>query len=528
MDGMFIWIVMFAGAAIAMLAVFLVASEKELKKKRLEIDELLAKMGDGSTITSVTEPTAMAPAIDSQELEQLRAKNRQLEQDLAEMTNKYNTPTTFNEELEFAQRNVEIAKTNAQLLQTSNGELKTQVEDLKSRLAASESRTTDTALASAANDRQQALEREVIELRAQLATAPAQTGLDGMQLKLADVEAIESSHREEKSRLEARMAALEKQLSAAAAATAEEIKSVREQLAESERIQQLMREERRAIEQELSGLQARVQGAEEQDRQIAALQEPFDKVLKKYSAVETQQREYHEALASFSQLINKSIERPAQAATFNEFQAAAPIVEPRPIPAGNGMYGAAAAAVSPAQMIAAAETAQQPKRRFGLFPLVIALVFGGSLTAIFWGMQGSDTPPTANARPVVEQAKSLAPAVEPAAKPEPIKKEIAEEPAAAAAKEVKAEAKAFKERPQAAKAIEVAKVQQPVAGTYEVVQSSRVFSAPSELAQQMGDIEPGVRVNVVNAKNGWLEIHSKHGRPPGYIRKENARALAQN
>jgi hypothetical protein len=44
----------------------------------------------------------------------------------------------------------------------------------------------------------------------------------------------------------------------------------------------------------------------------------------------------------------------------------------------------------------------------------------------------------------------------------------------------------------------------------------------------MGDIEPGVRVNVVGAKNGWLEIHSKHGRPPGFIRKEGARVAAQN
>jgi hypothetical protein len=45
----------------------------------------------------------------------------------------------------------------------------------------------------------------------------------------------------------------------------------------------------------------------------------------------------------------------------------------------------------------------------------------------------------------------------------------------------------------------------------------------------IGDIEPGVKVNVVNARDGWLEIHSKHGRPPGYIRKEAAaRVIARN
>jgi len=37
-----------------------------------------------------------------------------------------------------------------------------------------------------------------------------------------------------------------------------------------------------------------------------------------------------------------------------------------------------------------------------------------------------------------------------------------------------------------------------------------------------------VKVNVVNGKDGWLEIHSKHGRPPGFIRRESARAAPQN
>jgi hypothetical protein len=59
-----------------------------------------------------------------------------------------------------------------------------------------------------------------------------------------------------------------------------------------------------------------------------------------------------------------------------------------------------------------------------------------------------------------------------------------------------------------------------VAGTYEVTRSTRVFAAPTEFAQQVGEIEPGLKVNVVNARDGWLEIHSKHGRPPGFIRSD--------
>ena len=68
-----------------------------------------------------------------------------------------------------------------------------------------------------------------------------------------------------------------------------------------------------------------------------------------------------------------------------------------------------------------------------------------------------------------------------------------------------------------------------VAGTYEITRASRVYAAPSESSQPIGDIEPGVKVSVVNRRDGWLEIHSKHGRPPGFIRTEvAARVAAQN
>ncbi len=44
MESMFLWIVLFSGAAVLLLSLFLVASEKELKKKRGEINDLLTRM----------------------------------------------------------------------------------------------------------------------------------------------------------------------------------------------------------------------------------------------------------------------------------------------------------------------------------------------------------------------------------------------------------------------------------------------------------------------------------------------------
>ena len=65
-----------------------------------------------------------------------------------------------------------------------------------------------------------------------------------------------------------------------------------------------------------------------------------------------------------------------------------------------------------------------------------------------------------------------------------------------------------------------------VAAIYEITRTSRVYAEPSELSQLIGDIEPGMKVSVVNSRDGWLEIHSIHGRPPGFIRRDVAVRIA--
>ena len=529
MESMFVWIVIFAGAAIALLAVFLVASEKELKKKRLEIDHLLTKLGDTPAQIAGSTTAAMMPVADGEELDRLRVRNRELEIELASVSSKLDSGVNANEELELAQRNVEIAKSNAQWLQTTNDELKAEIEELTARVQASAARIHDpTTPSQSTSDRQRELEREVADLQQQLAESRSKArALDGMEQKLANVDAIQTNHREEKQGFEAKIAELEKVLSASTEKLGQ-IESLRQQLAESERIQQIMRDERRGADQELVRWQAKAKETEEQSRRLSALQEPFNKLLAKQAAMEERQREYHEAMAGFAQLIARSNNGSPQAAGFNEFQAAAPHAETRRAAMENTSLEADAAAVSPAQVIGAAQMAPKPKRRFGLFPALIVLALGGAMAAGLWSMKASEnTAPasvTASALPAPTRNKAPAPPVI-ATDPKPAASEATATPPAPTTKE--AASPTAKEKNEPAKAVQIAKVQQPVAGTYEITQSSRVYAAPSELSQTMGDIEPGVRVNVVSSKNGWLEIHSKHGRPPGFIRKEGAR-LAQN
>jgi hypothetical protein len=530
MEGMLIWIVMFAGAAIALLAVFLVASEKELKKKRLEIDELLVKLGNTAAQDTASSSLAPMSTGSNEELDYLRARNQDLERELAEVSSKSAPGTDANEELELAQRNVEIARSNAQWLQKANDELNAEIADLKGRLQAGEVRSEISAAEFPGTaDRQHLLEAEIASLRQQLAASQSKIrDLDGAQPLLANMGGVEARHREEKHALETKIADLEKSLSAASADKTSEAESLRQRMAESERIQQSLRDEKNGLAQEIARLQPKAAIADEQGRWFQALQEQFSHVLAKQAALGESQRQYQEAVADYSQLLGVSSSGSQPAAGFNEFHAGPSFAKTDRASIAAATADANGKTIAPGQIIAAAaQSEQKPKRFFGIFPAVILFVSTTALVAGLWNMKDTDTTTTVTASSLPSSNQNPAPAPEVVApKPEPI---AAETPVPAVAPAVKETVRpAAKDKVEPVKAVPVARVQQPVTGTYEITQSSRVYAAPSELSQTMGDIEPGVRVNVVGAKNGWLEIHSKHGRPPGFIRKEGARVAAQN
>lgn len=59
-------------------------------------------------------------------------------------------------------------------------------------------------------------------------------------------------------------------------------------------------------------------------------------------------------------------------------------------------------------------------------------------------------------------------------------------------------------------------------GLYEVTTSAAVYEKPNQKARQVATIQRGTRVNVINVMGDWLEIRSRHERPPGFIRKNSA------
>jgi hypothetical protein len=58
--------------------------------------------------------------------------------------------------------------------------------------------------------------------------------------------------------------------------------------------------------------------------------------------------------------------------------------------------------------------------------------------------------------------------------------------------------------------------------TYETVRSTPVYEEPASSARVVAQITKGTQIIVVGSGGGWLEIRSKHGKPPGFIHADDA------
>ncbi|MDZ4343081.1 MAG: AgmX/PglI C-terminal domain-containing protein, partial [Candidatus Binatia bacterium] len=57
---------------------------------------------------------------------------------------------------------------------------------------------------------------------------------------------------------------------------------------------------------------------------------------------------------------------------------------------------------------------------------------------------------------------------------------------------------------------------------YQTLRLTTVYREPREDSQQVASIPEGIKVNVVAVRGEWLEVRSKVGNPPGFIRKDSA------
>ena len=531
MGSTFVWIVMFAGAAVALLGLFLIASERELKVKRRDIEALLAKLENSPQGSA---PTQSLQAETGQlELAELRAKNAQLQNQLGALA----------DELELSRQSVASLQASPPSA-AADDPLGREVSELRSRLAASEAQIQSSAAYS--QDAQQGharMQTEIDDLRRALEESHAKVReLENARQNLPDLNAIEADHRRERQTLDERISELEKRLSTEQEKHAE-LQTLRDRLTEADGIHSSLRAEMRRHEEEIPRWQARIAAAEEDRQRLAALQVPCNELLSKQAALADRQRQLQEELVSFAGLIAAAADgvQHAGAAEPQESIASADgsSAKPASFTAFSGFSGGDATSAPTREERASEDAAHEPAgaaisteprtHRFGVLGALLLVAATGALAFQFLGSDAEQSPSRAvmvNAPVTNPQARSTAEPSTPANAQQAI--ETPPSPATPSAPErvqpaVKEDAAlVIKREP-------TAKTESPAPGTYKVIQPSRVYAAPNELSRSIGDIEPGINVNVVHARDGWLEIHSKHGRPPGFIRREvAARVPGQN
>ena len=496
MQTLFVFILVSAGVLMALMGVFLIASEKELKSKRREVETLLAKLEDALKGTA----PAIAPTQDnSTQLAELRAANQELQSQVAGLSGKLELSRRAIAELESTQQSGAADPDAHRQLRVSNEQLRTEVNELRGRLEASQAHApaTDAAHQDASLQLTGA-RNEIAELRQQLDDSQAKVrGLETAQRNTVNVAALEAQHLEERGRLQARIAEMEKAISTDREKLSE-LDALRDRCTESEQTQQALRDEIHRRDEEIPRWQARIAEAEAHRQQLGALQKPYSELL-------FRQRELQQDLEAFAHLMGTS-EQAGQAMPPTAKSPDQPAAADSPAPASS----------------AAAESQPKRARRFGIFPVVILLLAAGALGVWYVGFDTAEsTVPTVTAStqshtaslPVAQTKRETQPGVGTTVAPDTT-------PAPARLKE--AARSTVKDTGEPASVSPPVKRAPRATGTYQITRASRVYAGPTESSQSMGEIEPGVKVSVVDSRDGWLEIHSKHGRPPGYIRSEVA------
>ncbi|HEY6364609.1 MAG TPA: SH3 domain-containing protein, partial [Candidatus Binatia bacterium] len=179
------------------------------------------------------------------------------------------------------------------------------------------------------------------------------------------------------------------------------------------------------------------------------------------------------------------------------------------------------------------------KKRFGIFSAgIAALAVSGVLATGFLGKDSEQNPSVTQTPPTVSTERTAkfddianppisSSATNAALEHKPVDQSM--KPAPAITQRSPVDSRLAKTSEKATTAIAASgKPSLTAWESYEIIRPTRVLSAPREDSQLVANVEPGTQVNVVDSRNGWLEIRSKHGRPPGFIPKASAIRIRQN
>ena len=387
MEDMFVWILVFAGATIGLLGTFLISSERELKKKRREVQEFAAKLERGESAPALAE-AALSPAGETEQATDLIASNKALLDEVDSLTSRLRLSETVSQEFAAVQQQLSASRLETAELQKSNQHLQDETARLKNQLDASLSR-----LSQSGDEHQQIAaqatryEAENASLRKELeqSNGKIQT-LESTQAQWAEIESRESLMKEQQQRLEGEIAELNQQLTAARQA-GHGIEAARAQLQESENSRKQLVDDNQRLQQEIGRWQERLSDSEEKRRRLSAFRHNLEELRAKQAAVIETHRQFQEELDALARFV-ESPESPGDVVPSLSETASPPdgqdslqsAPDDRAVSAEPSQLDSGSSASLPPE---SANTSGAKRRRFGIFPAMVALTIGGSAAAGF-------------------------------------------------------------------------------------------------------------------------------------------------
>jgi chromosome segregation ATPase len=298
MEDISLWILIFAGAAIGLLGVFLAASERELKKTRREVEGLAVQLENSPRIVTLDNPAESQP-VDFVAVVGASAEDQELHDKIAYLTSELEAAPRSAEELRSQMDHLKSSQVEILELRATNQQLEGEIAHLKGELQSTESHV-NTALddgQNAANDRIQ-LQAVIADLQNELEMHRVQAGeLEVARQQLADFESRETIHKNEQKNAQAQIAVLRQEFFAAKEQV-QELYATHERMAELERLYQNAKHEIRLLEEERSHWQERLAGGDDQRRRGAMLRQQLDELQSKQAALIERHRQFQNDLAA--------------------------------------------------------------------------------------------------------------------------------------------------------------------------------------------------------------------------------------
>lgn len=547
MENFYQWLIIFSGATISLLGCLLYGSAREAKGKRLESDRLLENQRSDEEISKLRNQLEAAErrleeaaaqskewserqaewAARGEQIEELTAEIGRLRAEADRLANKLETREreiselrvvqehakseelelqravakyreqfeTSRSELEELRRVDEQAKARVEALQSEirqwmqkfdesdaairtlesenhglrrrNQDLEKELERRQDQLHASEARLQETIRQKQeAADLCARLEAEIADLKQRAGESRSRTReMEIAQQRIAELESKEKVYREQQQRLEALIADMERDL-AASKEQRQALEDAHESLREAERVCQELRDENRRLVEETVQWQERLKTHEETQKQLKILKQRIEETQSARTQVTTENpisRGPSNGDASSAE--SRPVATPPRPA---DDHAARPVAVIDSVDGGR--------AAPPGRIFAHRKWRTSLAVGAVMVLLLAAAVVSGFFEANFLTPARLAGAPDTNAGEYT--AETLV--------------KVREKPAPR------------------------------VRGTYEAIRSTGVYSERSENSALVAMIERGTKLNVVDSRDGWLEIRSKHGRPPGFVREEAA------